>query len=82
MQGWNVQGVVAHMVERSLSMREVGGSIPPDSNNPLVAHSPQQHPRFWAWHDAMHTRGGQEGRERAGEGQGKGRGGEGQGKSE
>ncbi len=26
-----MQGVVAHMVERSLSMREVGGSIPSDS---------------------------------------------------
>ena len=59
----SIQGVVAHMVERSLSMREVGGSIPSDSNNntTLVAHSPQQHPKFWAWHDAMHTQGGQEG---------------------
>ena len=35
-QGWNVQGVVAHMVERSLSMREVGGSIPPDSKHGFV----------------------------------------------
>ena len=29
-------GVVAHMVERSLSMREVGGSIPSDSKHGFV----------------------------------------------
>ena len=30
-------GVVAQMVERSLSMREVGGSMPSDSRSRLIA---------------------------------------------